>query len=959
MASKVKQSIAAQRQIPEHIRTNYPVFVEFVKMYYEYLQETQQQDLESMHDVDTVLDEFIDRFKFELSRNFPIELVSDKRLILKHLREFYLSRGSEASYQFLFRTLFNKEASLFYPSERMLRVSDGRWTQDVSIFVVPEDVANFNTEELIQRYILITNNRGKVIRTVVENIVKYNDSTFEIFISRDYINEINVGASIKTEAGLYPATIIPCPATLKIYKSGKGFKAGDIFALKTQIGRGCIIKVVKVDGDGAIQKIQVIRFGLDYKTKFYSYLSSKNQNAYEYIHPLKIGAGQSDTKTYTVTTAGTNTFNVSYVIESGTPLVLVEVVRGGALVEPTPSYTATNGTTVTINDLQVGDQIVLTGILVKGTVPLPASPSYTERSGGFTDYGWATKQTYFQYDSTIPVSDPAWASDRLFADAAYVGETVQQFYADATDKVIDEDLAIIEIELGSVAKYPGYYSSSDGFVSDEIYIQDGNYYQSFSYVIRVEEELRRYADIVKALVHPAGMKVFSEYNIFSLLKLTAIQPKSLVNLQLPLADNPPSIANIDDRGFSYDSYDLELVNGIVQSTPSDGAGRVFAPQGKASKFSSKNITSAPVFVGQDTHYEEVSKNILEYVDQLSQQYKFVTKDVQDIISDYLEVRTFDYVKAHAEIINEPDSQEKFYETLKEDIQQLLEAQQNNVSKPVDDIISNIVDANSLAFFKNLVETINNNEVSNAEYEKPLIDSFNVDTEFYTNRPEKDLYEILSSPTDTYSPQFIKNLSEALVQIETLAKDYLKPLQDQFVTNELYQNVSDKYINDFTAPITDVLTIARIKEIADTLLASEIYSPEYRKNIADIIQLIDTHVGNEVEKYLNSNALLLEITSNQLSKPVPDDSITLSDIVAMTRIVFFNDIYDGLLDALVSQLTKNFYESVLTPDAIVIDRFKDLQESINISTNGRITLSPYDNEYYFAPLGDYQPATIIT
>jgi hypothetical protein len=230
---------------------------------------------------------------------------------------------------------------------------------------------------------------------------------------------------------------------------------------------------------------------------------------------------------------------------------------------------------------------------------------------------------------------------------------------------------------------------------------------------------------------------------------------------------------------------------------------------------------------------------------------------------------------------------------------------------------------------------------------------------YKNQPEKDLYEILSSPTDTYSPQFIKNLSEALEQIETLAMDYLKPLADQFSANELYQNLSDKYITDYTIPTADLFLATNVKNIVDELLASEIYSLDYKKNIEEIIQLIDMYVTSEVQKSLNSNVLLLEIPSNELSKAGPDDSITLSDIVSISRTIVFEDIYNGLLDALVSQLTKNFYESVLTPDAIVIDRFKDLQESINISTNSRITLSPYDSEYYFAPLGGYQPATITT
>ena len=170
MTSKLKQSIAVQRQIPEHIRNNYPVFVEFIKLYYDFLQDTQAQDLEGIRDVDTTLEEFIDKFKTELSNNFPVDLAQDKRLLLKHLKEFYLSRGSEASFKFLFRTLFSKEAELYYPSQQILRVSDGRWKQDISVFV--EITGSTTTLAPIDgQFITITTSR-KTLTTFVENVVE-------------------------------------------------------------------------------------------------------------------------------------------------------------------------------------------------------------------------------------------------------------------------------------------------------------------------------------------------------------------------------------------------------------------------------------------------------------------------------------------------------------------------------------------------------------------------------------------------------------------------------------------------------------------------------------------------------------------------------------------------------------------------------------------------------------------
>lgn len=450
----VKPSIAIQRQIPFHIRENYPLFVEFLKAYYEYLEQNQNIELETVRDIDTSLDQFIDQFRGEISNGIPIDIAQDKRMLIKHLREFYLSRGSEASYKFIFKSLFSKNAELYYPSAQILRVSDGKWNQDVSVFVQTTGT-NLNLNALSGNFVTITNTKAvfgktitKTLRTHVERVVQYSTGIFELFIERDYMNEVTVGSTVTytgSNSSQYTGTILPCPAKITVEKGGKNFKVGQLFSLKTQLGRGCVVKVTKVGTDGAILKVNLITVGLDYETTFYSYLSSKELTASEYVIPAKLN----------------------------TPF-------------------------------QSGD----TG--------------YIDNTSGFEDYGFLNRQTYFDYDDTIPIQDASYSGDRFFADSSYVGEIVSQFYADDTSTPIDPNIAVIRVDLGAVARYPGYYSSQDGFVSDEMFIQDGEYYQAFSYVLKVEEELRKYSNLVKKILHPAGLKIFSEYTITNVVSYKSI-----------------------------------------------------------------------------------------------------------------------------------------------------------------------------------------------------------------------------------------------------------------------------------------------------------------------------------------------------------------------------------------------------------------------------------------------------
>ena len=54
----------------------------------------------------------------------------------------------------------------------------------------------------------------------------------------------------------------------------------------------------------------------------------------------------------------------------------------------------------------------------------------------------------------------------------------------------------------------GYYRSSKGFISEDMYVHDGDFYQEYSYEILSKISVDRYADMFKKVMHTAGTKFF-------------------------------------------------------------------------------------------------------------------------------------------------------------------------------------------------------------------------------------------------------------------------------------------------------------------------------------------------------------------------------------------------------------------------------------------------------------------
>ena len=434
MTYKIPVVSTVTHQFPEFVQTDYPKFIRFVELYYEFLKNSEHEGIgesfDSIRDIDSTLTKFVDSLWSEFGISVPRTSVANDKYFLKHIKDFYSTKGSEESFRILFRHLFDTEIDLKYPKDYILRASDGRWVQDVS-FVV--NVTEGDIFDIVGHQVFINTSKLS-IPAIVERVNPLYDS-FEVFVSMANYSTVGVGDIITFNN--VSATIIESLYNVSIYKSGKGFFVGQLFTVPSPTGNPAKIKVSSVGINGELLNIQILVFGYGFNTKSYNSITSG-----------------------------------------------------------------------------VGSQIVSIGATYDATT-LTYSTPLADNTTGFIESGFITKVGYWD----IPSSN-----NNAYCESIYVGDIVSSFYSDNTidtgySLLTDEYTAILQINIGALRKYPGYFSSSSGFLSDAYRIPDNYYYQLYSYVISCSELFSKYKDIVKKLIHPTGLMLFGEQVFQSELEL--------------------------------------------------------------------------------------------------------------------------------------------------------------------------------------------------------------------------------------------------------------------------------------------------------------------------------------------------------------------------------------------------------------------------------------------------------
>ena len=375
-----------KEQFPEFYQEEFPNFILFLEKYYSYLELA--NSVPYTYDTDTSVDVFLDQLRNQFAKNVPQFGKLSDRDFLVFAKEFYTSRGSSDSYRFLIRAMFGKELDIEYPSNFILRASDGRWNQTVSIQV--QTTEPFDGATLSDFKIILAT--GQTITLRSERVIQRpgTPNLYEIYLAQYSNQNISVGDAFSFIGAT--GTVVSHVVSCSVVSSATGFKIGEYFETG---GADPIRFKISTITDGLIKKVDVLQSGsIELESLFVS-------------------------------------------VKSGTHLI-------------------TNS-------------------------------------------------------STTSFTPPA-------------GES------------------LLKLNVGSVTKYPGYYSSPNGFLSDTIKLQN-DFYQPFSYILKLDEQLSLYKDVVLKLLHPAGFALWAEYSLTNDFSLDSTLDVLAQLIRLLVQDEVVSIDN--------------------------------------------------------------------------------------------------------------------------------------------------------------------------------------------------------------------------------------------------------------------------------------------------------------------------------------------------------------------------------------------------------------------------------
>lgn len=87
------------------------------------------------------------------------------------------------------------------------------------------------------------------------------------------------------------------------------------------------------------------------------------------------------------------------------------------------------------------------------------------------------------------------------------------YEANTTLNLVKSGSQFISTGTGIITKQgtgPGRWITTESFINDSSRIQDSDYYQEYSYVVKTGSALDKYSDILKEMLHVAGFKLFGE-----------------------------------------------------------------------------------------------------------------------------------------------------------------------------------------------------------------------------------------------------------------------------------------------------------------------------------------------------------------------------------------------------------------------------------------------------------------
>lgn len=587
--NRISNLIASQ--LPFFVRNEHPNFILFLEAYYEYLEQSNKtvnvaKNIRKYRDIDLTEDQYALKLYETFMPYIPKDVLVDKNLLIKNIKDFYRAKGTEKATRFLMRILYNEEIEFYYPKKDVLRASDGKWYIQKSLRITDTKVANVSNSMFtaLEKFIG-TRITGKTSQAsaIVENVDRYFEKGTQIdelilsSINRSFVNNEEIYSLKDTEylsSNIFGGII----NSITITNAGTGYQIGDPVIIVSNTGTGAVASISSVT-TGNISSISVVNGGAGYiKGSNVSITGGGGSGAIanvlsvsltESIHPNSYNIVSSTISLEANTPINNAVYSnlsssnanvtianaVSFWTYSNTgPVTQVLVISSGSGYTSNPALAVEANTTIyslgilgrmeIVNggtNYTAGDTIEFINVpggygtgAVGNVVSVNASGSITsvkfKELSGHTVGGSGYNDSYLPLANVITttgtganivVKSILSSGAELTSLSSSIG-SIQKIIIQNRGSGYESNTTIDLTNSGDgtaqasvttvegVYTYPGRYLNDDGHISSYNFLQDRDYYQNFSYVMRGNKSISSYRDAIKNLIHPSGLKLWGE-----------------------------------------------------------------------------------------------------------------------------------------------------------------------------------------------------------------------------------------------------------------------------------------------------------------------------------------------------------------------------------------------------------------------------------------------------------------
>ena len=203
-------------------------------------------------------------FRYEFFENWPEDLDIDKKIFARKIKEVYMEKGNERSFQTLFRAaLSTEQVQFYYPKVDMLKPSHGDWIRNITLHVNDE----FTNREFLGRTIVgqITGSSAfitslslnKVSTTYVTELYLKNQ------IGNFKIGETVTATSLSDDGSFANSAVLgmissnPNANVTTMVTEGRQYTKEEIIPLIGGVGVGAIAKVGSTTEDQVTSLLRI------------------------------------------------------------------------------------------------------------------------------------------------------------------------------------------------------------------------------------------------------------------------------------------------------------------------------------------------------------------------------------------------------------------------------------------------------------------------------------------------------------------------------------------------------------------------------------------------------------------------------------------------------------------------------------------------------------------------------